>query len=87
MSNTHCPLQSPVRFVSHVSLPQHDNCNCFNPPYLKVLFKPLLERIGYSVELDKLLNVEHLRVVSRGSGVKPRDHGAHVAENGGVHQG
>ena len=56
-------------------------------PYLKVLLQPLLERVGYSVELDKLLNVEHLGVVSGGAGVEPRDHGAHVAENGGVHQG
>ena len=39
------------------------------------------------MELDKLLNVEHLRMVSRGAGVQARDHGAHVAENRGVHQG
>ncbi len=38
------------------------------------------------VELDELLDVEHLRVVPRGARVQPGDHGRHVAEDGCVHE-
>ena len=39
------------------------------------------------MELDELLDVEHLRMVARGARVQPGDHGTDVAKDCGIHQG
>lgn len=56
-----------------------------NENNLKILFKPLTERIGHLVKTNKLLDSQHLRVVTSRSGIQPLDDGADVAKDAGVH--
>lgn len=55
--------------------------------YMEVLFQSLPERGGNVVELNELPDGEHLVMVPSGARVEPADQGAHVAKDGGVHQG
>ena len=57
------------------------------PIYLKVLLEPLLERVGDLVELVKLPDPLHGRVVAGRPAVQTLDDGGDVTEDTGVHQG
>lgn len=54
---------------------------------LEVLLQSLPQRIGNLVESNKLLNPQHVDVISRGPRVQALDDGGNVTKDTGVHQG
>ena len=57
------------------------------PPYLEILLQALLERVGYLVELVKLSDSLHGRVVASGARVQALNDGRNIAKDWGVHEG